>query len=568
MNIEYCVGVISYCVSVILSSYLLSLFYLPGVKIFGQQYVQEGNSFHLYTFSTVATMVVLACPLPTCEFRTDDVEVIGAAAILNIHALEHSARTPSAAATAERSKGPKLDRPKVDIGIATEQWNAFLRRWETFRTGSDIAPSSAPGQLFQCATEKLGDIILRAVPNFTSKSVDEALHIMRSFAVIPVSRGVLRSELAALRQEPDEQFRTFAARVQGKAEACDFKTKFSGTCGQCGTECSGDVYYTNDAIRDVLLNGIADIDIRREALGTTDIQDMPINNVIAFIEGREMARNANPSPTLSAISSYRRTSTAVAPSPPQHISTSAKHVPQPSAANRAKTASCKDCGKTFHVFTERRRGWNTKPHECCVECWRVRRERLNAKYNVEANAIADEDTDSFGQISGVAQAKHPPRHRRRRNRRRSSRAPKIVTLSHHIFSKGEWRRSRLANHPRVHLNIAMESSPSQSIDIDAIADSGAQSNLWSLDEFLSAGFSRDDLSPVNLSLNAANRSVIKIDGAFFTRIQTRAPDGNVITCHTMTYVSSAVKGFYLSYETMLDLGILGPSFPTHQCPSP
>ena len=52
--------------------------------------------------------------------------------------------------------------------------------------------------------------------------------------------------------------------------------------------------------------GIHDIDIRREALSTKDIQSKTLNEVIEFVEGREMARNATPSASLSAMSSFKR----------------------------------------------------------------------------------------------------------------------------------------------------------------------------------------------------------------------------------------------------------------------
>ena len=39
--------------------------------------------------------------------------------------------------------------------------------------------------------------------------------------------------------------------------------------------------YTNEMIRDVLLAGISDIDIRRDALGTDNILQKPINDVFA-----------------------------------------------------------------------------------------------------------------------------------------------------------------------------------------------------------------------------------------------------------------------------------------------
>ena len=100
-----------------------------------------------------------------------------------------------------------------------------------------------------------------------------------------------------------------------------------------------------------------------------------------------------------------------------------------------------------------------------------------------------------------------------------------------------------------------------SIGFDAVADSGAQSDLWSLEKFLRAGYSKEDLYPVVMSLNAANKSPIKISGAFFATIAGRSPTGKKITCRSMIYVSPDVKRFYLCYDTMLALGILNRDFP-------
>jgi len=60
-------------------------------------------------------------------------------------------------------------------------------------------------------------------------------------------------------------------------------------------------------MRDVLLKGIADSDIRREALSFDGIQAKSIAKVIAFVESKEIARNANPSSSsMSAMSTYRK----------------------------------------------------------------------------------------------------------------------------------------------------------------------------------------------------------------------------------------------------------------------
>ncbi len=89
------------------------------------------------------------------------------------------------------------------------------------------------------------------------KPVEEVLGVMESIAVIKVAIGVRRTELMKISQDHNETFRTFAARVRGKAETCNFTTK---------CRCSADVSYTEESKKDVILAGISDIDIRREVL--------------------------------------------------------------------------------------------------------------------------------------------------------------------------------------------------------------------------------------------------------------------------------------------------------------
>jgi hypothetical protein len=65
--------------------------------------------------------------------------------------------------------------------------------------------------------------------------------------------------------------------------------------------------------------------------------------------------------------------------------------------------------------------------------------------------------------------------------------------------------ARFGDHPRICLNISADACPSHSGDIDAAVDSGAQVNLWLLDEYLEAGFSQPNLSRVFFDINAANK---------------------------------------------------------------
>ena len=96
--------------------------------------------------------------------------------------------------------------------------------------------------------------------------------------------------------------------------------------------------------------------------------------------------------------------------------------------------------------------------------------------------------------------------------------------------------------------------------VTAVADSGTQSDLWSLDKFLQAGVTMRDLLPLSLSLNAANKSPNSIDGAFFSKI-TGESMTYMISCEAMIYVRRDIKSMYPSYKTMLVLGILNSDFP-------
>lgn len=502
--------------------------------------------------------MVVACSVPGCAFVTDDVSEAIAIALLANHGLAHQIPPAGASpAQAQMPAGPKLDRPRVDVGVSIEEWNVFTRRWEVFRAGSGIGEAQAPFQLFQCAGPELGDSLLKANPDAASGDLSDLLAAMRSLAVIPVATCVLRTELLQLHQERDEAFRAFAARVRGKAEAC----AYSAMC-----VCGEDVDYTDYIIRDVLLNGIYDSDIRRDMLGMTDILLKPVNDIIALAENKEMARNALPSSSLSALSSFRRLKKT----------SQASATPIMVPLDRDKRAPCPDCNRPFKVFREGPRGWNSKPHQVCIDCFRARRRRQHPSEGHQAATASGLISQISTIRNGAADGHSKHRRRRRRPQVQHSAAGALqpLRLEHHIFTKGEWRRARLRDHPRVSVSVsadevgapqggAKRGQSAHMVTIPAIADTGAQSDLWSLTEFLSCGFSRDILHPVSLSLSAANHSPIAIEGAFFASLSTASGDGAPSSCRSMIYVSSSVNAMYLSYDTLLSLGLLPRGFPSH-----
>ena len=119
----------------------------------------------------MAEKIKIQCPAPDCTFETAEAEASVVAVLLSIHAS--TVHTPQAIASGSMPRGPKLDRPRVDSGLDEETWNAFIRRWEVFRLGSGITTGEAPRQLFHCASDALGDLILKSDPSVTTRTLDE-----------------------------------------------------------------------------------------------------------------------------------------------------------------------------------------------------------------------------------------------------------------------------------------------------------------------------------------------------------------------------------------------------------
>ena len=105
-------------------------------------------------------MVVIDCAYSGCTFQSKDAPEAVACAILQSHAFSHAVPGPNF--NRASSEGPKLSRPSIDVGVSLEAWNVFTRRWQMFMQGSGINEASATAQLFQCASQSLGDSLIKS----------------------------------------------------------------------------------------------------------------------------------------------------------------------------------------------------------------------------------------------------------------------------------------------------------------------------------------------------------------------------------------------------------------------
>ena len=506
----------------------------------------------------------MVCPLPDCDYSTGDQTEPVAIAYLNAHMYAHQSQPAQqqAAASVVHRGGPKLDRPTIETGVSMEDWIMFTRRWSIFREGSQIPNNNASHHLFQCADGALGDALLKTDPDIINKDVDTVLNSMKKLAVIPIATGIIRSELLEMKQLRDEAFRKFASRVRGKAETCEYETSVVCQCNRVNA-----VNFTDHIMRDVLLAGIYDADIRREMYGIDKILEQSINDVISAVEKKEMARDAHSATSVSSMSSMKlqrkRGQAGLASGQQQKTNES----------ERNKQGNCPHCKKDYSLFKEGRFGWNSKPYEMCPGCFRAQR-RKKPDTNKSVASVSESEADvgvivahvsAIGKAKAVVRNRSGKRQTKGNHNRAQGKSLQSVRMDHHIFTEGEWRRSKFLEHPtwsaRISVNRKDYSEFSRpcpkvsSFNVLAKLDSCAQSCLWSKKEYLSAGFKEEDLIPVSLGLKAANKSSIEISGAILARIEVEINKEKHL-CSTMVYVSPSCDGFYLSLEAMLDLNLL------------
>ena len=163
----------------------------------------------------------------------------------------------------------------------------------------------------------------------------------------------------------------------------------------------------------------------------------------------------------------------------------------------------------FALFSELARGWNPRPHLQCIKCYRGRRERRSgASPRVDANPPQPQRWVSYSRKCHRkrlmwGQPAVTPRHRRRSHRRRGR------------------------DH-RENVLPPLTSWPMRPTT-SSLMGSGAEP---------ASSVTRSREVTLTMSVNAS------------------------FSCATMVYVSESARGFYLSWEAIMDLGIVSPNFPS------
>ena len=239
-------------------------------------------------------MPIVACPIPGCDYVTEDLDATIVAALITAHSAVHS--------TSNAARVEKVKRPTVTAAGTSEEWAYFLSRWSDYADATKVTGKDKVVQLLECCDDPLRKDLTRAAGgSLTNKPVEDVLAAIRKLAVREENTMVARVSLHNMRQDRDETIRSFGARLRGQADICKFLIKCPG--------CEVDVNYTDEIMRDVLTRGVADPEIQLDLLGDTS-QDMTLEDTFKFIEAKESGKRSAStlldSKSMNAASSYRR----------------------------------------------------------------------------------------------------------------------------------------------------------------------------------------------------------------------------------------------------------------------
>lgn len=502
------------------------------------------------------------CSWANCDYTTEDTEANVAIHLLTLHDGTHRPAGTTVTA-ADKSTAEKVKRPTINQAGTSEEWSYFESRWEDYKNATKIKGDDIIYQLLECCEESLRRDLTRTYGRLNGQSEQNVLKLIKKLAVRPENILVARVQLQCLKQDRDEPIRAFCARLRGQARVCNFTQQ-----KQCSCSLNVDFDYSEIMVRDALIRGISDDDIRLEIVGQPR-QDMTLDEVLQLAEARESGRRSagqllagyTPTVSTSAASSYRRNKGSQ-----QNLSKTPQNQINSSAA-------CRYCGQSGHSnsFKVRQKQCPAFKHTCTKcgirnhhenMCRRHEEKSLTSSKAIQEDAAgsAFEGYDEFCTVEA-----EPPM------------AANAILLDHHIYDDIAKAWQRRSSDPQPYTGVAIQYIPadvkelgmqaprmnnSPLISSKAMADTGCQSCLSGVALLHTLGLTKQNVIPVKMKMTAANNKSIGIIGALPLRITGTSPSGLKLVTHQLVYFTDDSSRLFLSKQACTALGIISRNFPT------
>ena len=508
-----------------------------------------------------------------------------------------TATTASTDPTPAAAKPEKVKRPTISAGGTSEDFAYISQRWSEYKKACRLSGSDIVFQLLECCDEPLRKDLTRLYGSLISSTETDLLDKIKKLAIRQENVMVARVQLHNMAQDRDEPIRAFSARLKGQSSVCQFSVK-------CDT-CDKEIDYSSTIIRDTMIRGISDDDIRLEILGDPELADKTLEQCTALIEAKESGkrsasrltlRGAEPASTSAGLSSYQKQNKTRFQPGKSRSQAVANPSPSPDTArNHAQsTESCGYCGGNHKRPYSRRERMQLCPaynHTCArcgtlhhyeSVCRRGQQKATNpaAPQNAATAIDADDSHATFQALCAMDSAPPPspsgPTHNDSPPDPQEIRATGTIEIGHHVYNDlcNMWERRNADPQPFIDVSIQAipsdvaelgvkpaNSSPSPTVIKPAMADTGCQSMLGGESILHSLGRSRSDLIPCTTKMSAANENAIEILGALPLRISGKSDSGQTLSTRQLVYITNSTERLYLSKSACVALGLIDTNFP-------
>ena len=181
-------------------------------------------------------------------------------------------------------KRAAIPRPEVDEGVTESDWSFFTAQWDRYKETTQLSGTTEAQHLWAaCST-----ILQRSLHNAGAGKVTDPVELMTKVKELAVKKRnnlVNIIELQGMGQQHGEKMSTFIARLNGKAELCDYLVQCPG--------CSKDVSYKEKTVMYQLVRGIADKDMQErvlQAAAQVEGGELSLTRVVKLCEALEMSK--------------------------------------------------------------------------------------------------------------------------------------------------------------------------------------------------------------------------------------------------------------------------------------
>ena len=308
------------------------------------------------------------CPIGDCEFTYP--QNSAGIALMNAHilAIHPGMAGPQEPPPVNARTRPRITRPVIDSDCTPAAWATFMCEWEDYSSEYALPDSSKTAQFMCCLSLDLKQRVHSRMANYGREPFHDLVSRVKSLAIRPVAIGKRRREAHMATQRQGELFTAFATRVRGLVIDCEYTLNCphavvvpdswrDGIICTCDVDGCAGINFEDAVIRDILLAGIYDEEVRRLVLAENNVHRMPVSEVIDLVQRRESAGEdamCRSTPEAAAMSQRRRRRGGGGQGGPRP--------PGDGGARpevRPKEKSC-DCGNKYFDFARTRTAGSTK----------------------------------------------------------------------------------------------------------------------------------------------------------------------------------------------------------------